>query len=222
LLLSGSQNSEIYEYPAWSPDAKYLYFGHTVPSEDSSDASGGRRLERMHFPGGQPEILASGGTAPHVSPDGMRLTYLTYDVRTWNYDLYVSNPDGSNTRHIELGNGFDILDEPVFSPDGQYIVFAAADLLATPRVPAGLELLPGVRVARADNVPSDLWRVPVAGGQPERMTSLGYSGMRAAFSPDGKRIAFSCGSGIFVMNAEGGRVSLISQEVAYGTLEWIP
>jgi Tol biopolymer transport system component len=221
-LLEGSQNGEIYEYPAWSPDGRYLYFGHTVPSNDTSDPSGGRRLERMRFPDGQPEILANGGTAPHVSPDGTRLTYLTYDVRTWLYALYVANPDGSNAKHIALGDDFTILDEPIFSPDGQYIIFASADLFATPRGPVGLEVLPGMQVARADNVPSDLWRVPVSGGQPERLTDLGYSGIRATFSPDGKRIAFSCGSGIFVMSADSGRVSLISQEVAYGTLEWIP
>ena len=67
-----------------------------------------------------------------------------------------------------------------FAPDGQSVVFTAADKSDT--------------AARA-MVLSSLWQVPVSGGEPARLATDGWDVGAAKFSPDGKTICFSASDG---------------------------
>jgi Tol biopolymer transport system component len=222
-LLRGSGSEELYDNPAWSPDGKYLYFGHTIVSTASDNLSSDRRLERMMYPNGIPEIVVRDAAAPHLSSDGTRLTYLFANKDTGATDLYLANADGTNPVQLKLSDNdtYAILDKPIFSADGKYVVFTWSDPNQS-GVYSDFDQLLGLRVARANNFASDLWRIPVAGGVPERLTYLRYSGIRAAFSPDGELIAVLCDAGILVMNSDGSQISRISREGGYGNLEWIP
>jgi Tol biopolymer transport system component len=221
-LLQRRTNDEVYETPAWTPDGKYIFFGHIIPSSDPNDPTGGRRLERVAYPEGEPETIATGAAAPQLSPDGDKLTYLTYDLTQGTYGIYIADADGSNPIQITLDATFTILDKPIFSPDGINIVFTSDD----PNQPAAsswVEPLIGIHVAKANgNIASDLWRIPINGGSPVRLTFRRYASVRATFSPDGKHVAFTCSNGIFVMNADGGGISRISDQPSYGSIEWIP
>jgi dipeptidyl aminopeptidase/acylaminoacyl peptidase len=68
------------------------------------------------------------------------------------------------------------LADPHVSPDGKWVVYAVTDV----------DLASGARN-------SDLWLVPVAGGEPRRLTHHPKSDSRGRFSPDGARIAFVSG-----------------------------
>ncbi|MGH9430119.1 MAG: protein kinase domain-containing protein [Terriglobia bacterium] len=80
----------------------------------------------------------------------------------WRFDA-----DGSNPKQL---THFDDDFYPSCSPDGKWVVFTS--LRAPPR--------PGI---------STLWRVPIDGGKPERLTD--YPSELPDVSPDGKWIAFS-------------------------------
>ncbi|MFM7846741.1 MAG: hypothetical protein ACKPEY_21250 [Planctomycetota bacterium] len=54
-----------------------------------------------------------------VSPDGRRISYHE------NYQIYVSDADGANKRHIETGNPFNFV--PRWSPDGQFLLFVSGE-----------------------------------------------------------------------------------------------
>jgi Tol biopolymer transport system component len=54
-----------------------------------------------------------------ASPDGKRITYHE------NYQIYVSNLDGSDKRRIETGNPFNFV--PQWSPDGQWLLFVSGE-----------------------------------------------------------------------------------------------
>ncbi|HEX3150836.1 MAG TPA: prolyl oligopeptidase family serine peptidase [Gemmataceae bacterium] len=54
-----------------------------------------------------------------ASPDGKHLCYHE------NYQLYVSEADGSNKKHIETGHPFDFA--PKWSPDGKWLLFLSGE-----------------------------------------------------------------------------------------------
>jgi dipeptidyl aminopeptidase/acylaminoacyl peptidase len=65
------------------------------------------------------------------------------------------------------------LADPQVSPDGRTVLYSATEI----------DLAAGTRN-------TDLWTVPLAGGEPRRLTQHPKSDSRGRFSPDGRRIAF--------------------------------
>ncbi|OWK43348.1 TolB family protein [Fimbriiglobus ruber] len=54
-----------------------------------------------------------------VSPDGKSISYHE------NYQIYVSDVDGSNKKHIKTGNSFNFV--PRWSPDGKWLLFVSGE-----------------------------------------------------------------------------------------------
>ena len=81
-------------------------------------------------------------------------------------------------------------------------------------------------VRRADRLcqrrTSDWWRIPVAGGPPQRLTHIFDTGLYGAFSPDGAHIAFIALTGLYVMNPDGSALTQMLNVANVGTVDWIP
>jgi len=116
------------------------------------------------------------------SPDGRRVVFTS--VRSGGPEIWVSDPDGSNTQQLTF---LDAIDSncPSWSPDGKVIAFSSA----------GKEEF-------------DIYTVPAAGGKPRRLTTDPAIDLAPYFSRDGKWIYFSSmRSGdyrVWKMPAEGG------------------
>lgn len=80
--------------------------------------------------------------------------------------------------------------DPQISPDGQWVTFTAQHIDVT-----------------ANTRPKQIYLVPIAGGQPRRLTLAGDNNERARWSPDSRQIAFlsdRSGSGqVWIMSADG-------------------
>jgi hypothetical protein len=136
----------------------------------------------------------------------------------------VANADGSNRKLVALsGSGIpDILDAPIFSSNGQLILFSAPPPVQSYQ-PNWFEKLIGIQVVKAHDVPSDWWSVPVAGGTPTQLTNIQTINLFASILPDKKRVVSVSGEGLFVMDLDGSNlVQLISDTRIYGTVNWIP
>jgi dipeptidyl aminopeptidase/acylaminoacyl peptidase len=101
------------------------------------------------------------------------------------------------------------LSDPQVSPDGKWVLYSQTD------VDLG---------ANARN--TDLWIVPVAGGEPRRLTSHAKSDTRGRFSPDGRRVAFVStrdgGGQVYVMDVGGGEPRQVtSMATEAGGVSWI-
>jgi dipeptidyl aminopeptidase/acylaminoacyl peptidase len=161
----------------WSPDGKWIAFVSAVWPEYSakpfaeSDALNRKRKEEAE-----------------KSPVKARVfTKLFY--RHWNewvedkrQHLFVMPAAGGEPRDVTPGDRdanptsdtFSAGDDFTFSPDGRYLVYTA----------------PPIR-HEAWSTNYDLWRVPVAGGQPECLTAANKAADGAPrFSPDGKYLAY--------------------------------
>ena len=108
-------------------------------------------------------LTAAGGhdARPAWSPDRQRVAFVRDDSRT--LALMVRSLADGTERELDRGM---ILD-PVFTPDGRALVYASA---------------------RAGDL--DLWRIPLAGGPPERLTTEAGAQLRPQLLPDGQRVVY--------------------------------
>jgi hypothetical protein len=127
------------------------------------DAAGGGTRLWVRFPGETPRALTQGPVdgQPTWSPDGSRLVYVHGDPREGPTLRWIDPGTGEEGR---LGRG----ESPVFSPDGEWIVFSA-------RTAVGFRL----QRMRSD------------GSGRRGLGASGYQEYEPAVSPDGRFVVFA-------------------------------
>ncbi len=109
---------------------------------------------------------------PQPSPDGARVAFVAtrYDLEAnrGNHDLYLVSSSGGEPRRLTTGDGPDL--HPRWLPDGRALLFLSS---------------------RGDDEASQVYRLPLDGGDPERLTDYpsGVSGFWIA--PDGRSLALT-------------------------------
>jgi Tol biopolymer transport system component len=219
LLNMDSAVGETFFDPVWSPDGRFIYYAHVFPSDSSNGFS--LRLERLDNESGEIEIVADDAIWPRLSADGRKLAYVFTHPDTLDNELMVADADGRNAISLLPATMFEAVDVPFFSPDGTMVYFSAAELVTAARLPWWDRLL-GVKTAAAHNLPSDWWRVPVSGGEPEMIANIDEVGLHGAFSPDGQLIAYISSTGLHLMNPDGTNRQQLFTESALNGLSWIP
>ena len=224
-LLSQPTPDDHYTQAEWSPDGKYIYAVHY----NSKRPNGGQLdpiydVLRIRYSDGQTEQVVDQAFWPRISSDSARLVYVFVDPTSGRNELFVANADGSNAQPVSLSGPRtpEVIDAPIFSPDGQSILFSAPEPSQSYQ-PNFFEQVMGIRVAKAHNVPSDWWSVPVTGGTPTQLTRLQTINLFASLSPEQRHIASLSGEGIFVMDLDGSNLTqLVSDSGVHGTVSWIP
>ena len=183
--------------PQLSPDGSRVVFVLTRADRERDGycssvwevGSGGGALRQLTF--------GPADAAPRWSPDGRELALLRREGEG-PAQLWVLPVDGGEARRVSaLAGG---AGEPVWSPDGSLIAFAAVTELDA--APAGGGVKAPVVIDRlgykADGVGlvggrrSHLFVVPAAGGQvPRQLTAGDFSVSRPVWSPDGTQLAYS-------------------------------
>jgi Tol biopolymer transport system component len=214
-----------YIHVEWSPDGRYIYYVHY----NNKDRAQGEpypsyELFRMEYPDGQPEKIADKAFWPRISSDSTKLVYVSLDPVSGTNELFMANTDGSDPKKITLSGPSipGIIDAPVFSPDGNSILFSAPP---PPQAyqPSWLDTLMSVQIAKAHAIPSDWWSVPVTGGEITRLTQIQTINLFASISPDKSRIASVSGEGLFVMGWDGSNITqLLFNPGISGTVSWLP
>lgn len=218
LLTQRTYPDEIFFNPVWSPDGRFLYYTHITPPARENDYI--TNLERLELATGQISIIAAEAIWPRLSADGSQLAYITTDLLTLANTLYLANADGTAVSILVPPDNFLAVDSPLFSPDGAYIYFSGVPLEAASL--SWLDKLLGVQTAAAHSLPSDWWRVPVGGGLPELVAPLQAVGLYGAFAPDGRTIAFTTQTGLYVMNPDGSDSLQLLETAPTSGLSWIP
>lgn len=176
---------------AVSPDGESVVFvKRTV--EDGKYA---RRLWRTTFKGGAPEQLTTGNAGrPRFSPDGKHLAFIS--DRSGKPQAWVMPTTGGEPKQIsDLPSGAGCVD---WSPDGTKLLLVGGS--GEKRFIVGKADDPTARRIRAYTWRFDgagirdeygsAWIVDAIGGTAKRITAPTYGVDAAAWSPDGKQVAF--------------------------------
>jgi Tol biopolymer transport system component len=202
-----------------SRDGDYAIFG--------ADARGGH-IRRLVSEKGDPST-PSGlffQVEPTWSPDGSQIAFAS--KRDGVSHIYVMHSDGSGTRRLTNASKED--SRPSWSPDGTTIVFAREGALFAVPVGGGKARRVGRGPGSAANptwspdgrliaydyrTPGfsirELWLMNADGSGHHRLTKLREVSEFAAWSPDGKRIAFQSNAGgthfeIYTIGSDGARL----------------
>lgn len=205
----------------WSPDGQYIYYVHYTNTDQTYPLY---EIFRIRYPVGKPEKIADQAFWPRISSDSTKLVYVSIDSVSGVNELFLANADGSNSQKITLsGTGIPgVVDAPIFSPDGESILFSAPP---PPQAyqPNWFDKLMGIQIAKAHAVPSDWWSVPITGGAITRLTQIQTINLFGSISPDKQHIASVSGEGLFVMDLDGSNLTrLLLDPGVSGTVCWIP
>lgn len=223
-LFTPPTSDDRYTQAEWSADGKYIYYVYYNDQEFGGQFGDNYKIFRMTYPAGEPEIIADHAFWPRLSSDSTKVVYIAIDPSSGTNELIVANAAGSDPQRIPFSGSWtpEIIDAPIFSPDGQSILFSAPDPTASYQR-NWFEKLTGVEVAKAHNVPSDWWSVPISGGAPTQLTNIQTINLFASLSPDQRHIASVSGGGLFVMDLDGSNLTqLVSDPGVHGTVSWIP
>lgn len=211
-----TQITEIYFNPTWSPDSRYLYYAHNIPNPDNS-FDFVTFVERRDIVTGLAEQLVPNAFWPRLSADGSQLAYVAIDPDSKQRSLWVAAADGTNGRLLTTPDQFEDVDAPLFAPDGEWLYFSAVETGVAER--RWWEIALGIQVALAHDVPSDWWRVPVAGGEPERVTMIAGVGMFGVIN--GRSFAFASSNGLHLMTLDDPTPTLLLEVPSTNSLSWI-
>jgi Tol biopolymer transport system component len=178
----------------------------------------------MTYPEGVHEKILEHAFWPRLSSDASKLVYIALDPESGRNELFLANADGSQPQRVPLSGSQtpEIIDAPIFSPDGQSIFFSAP-APGQASQPNLVERWMAIQVVSAHNVPSDWWSVPLTGGEPVQLTNIQTINLFASISPDQRHMASLSGEGLFVMDLDGSNLTqLVSDPGVHGTVSWLP
>jgi len=231
-MVAGPDDPRIaFDFPAWSPDGKELYFTQSYPIPPSSEHT---EIDRVSVNGGTVTKVLDEGRLAAISPDGKKMAFRRLDLTTYSSSLWVANIDGTDAKQLVSQNDFFDIFAARFFPDSASLVFAASGepkrklpgLLADAKpiddssCAISLLFLCVVERASAHGLPSDLYTVDLAATKFERLTHAGADSPYPAFSPDQKYIGFLSEIGIFAVDRQKNNLLQVTSSGGYGGFDW--
>ena len=176
------------ETPRLAPTGEHLAF-----VKETSDWDANERIEHIWIAdrtGGTPIQLTNGDDgeqSPRWSPDGERLAFLADRSDSLDTQVYLIRPDGGEAQR--LTDHPTAVSDIQWSPSGRWIYFRAEiepSDAETAQEAAGND----VYAFNEDYHHRHLWRVDVASGEAEQITSGSWSVMGYHLGRDGDRLVY--------------------------------
>ena len=157
---------------AWSPDGKTLFYGRWGTAKNSlivaRDVATGQERELHSVT--TPSVYQSG---VNISPDGQRLAFVVRDREGRSRILTVVPAAGGEASDVLRSTQLAWPVSIAWAPDSQGVLFVKQ---------------PDTRGSK-----TELWLVPVKGGEPRKLDLIAPNMRDVRVHPDGRRIAYTSG-----------------------------
>ena len=154
-------------FPTWSADDAAVWFVATGEGTKAPSV-----LSRLDLATQTSVGVVPFATEPAVSEDGAHLAWVALDPVTTERTLVVGDASGGAARVVVSPATAGDLGRPFFSTDSQWLYFTVLAEVAPPTT-ALLDLfVPSAHAHANHDREGDWWRVPVEGGDPERVSFL--------------------------------------------------
>jgi serine/threonine protein kinase/WD40 repeat protein len=182
--------------PVWTPDGKQLLF--------ISDRGGARDIYAVPLassgqPKAPPARLTTGLDAHtiSISQDGKKLVYSVFNFSSNIWSIHIPEKEALSVSQAEqITKGDQIIETVQVSHDGQWLVFDS-DMSGN----------------------QDIYKMPVAGGEPIQLTTHPSGDFAPSWSPDGEEIAFHSfregNRDIYVMSKDGESIEPITDDLTH-------
>jgi Tol biopolymer transport system component len=226
-------------YPRYTPDGVSITF--SVITDGSTPRENLFQVVRGPAAGGNWTVMLDNGYEPNFTLDNKKVTFLRVDPRTFYTSFWIANTNGTGAQQLIAEDIFMEVAGPHFSPDGQWIAFAAsgppskklpaAELPMALNHPASggadrddcaLRLLFVCLATRAhaNGLPWELWLVSPDGKHFKQLTDLSLDSPWPAFSRDGRYVGFMTFDGTYAVDRQTNKVSKLSGEGGHGVIDW--
>jgi serine/threonine protein kinase len=203
--VSVTDSASLHQSPAWSPDGRTLFY---VSNEQGTrdvyalsmtdGASGTRTPQRL--------TTGLGAHSVTVSADGARMVYAVYSTSANVWTIPIPHDTvASNAAAVQVTSGNQTVEGVRVSGDRKWLVYDS-DLSGN----------------------SDIYRMALAGGEPEHLTSSPIDEFRGAIAPNGNEMAyhtFETGSrNLFLLPLDGGPARQLTRSARDGLsmANWSP
>ena len=120
--VSGGDSVRLTQDPADEHEPSFSPDGSRIAFRSERDGGGVYVIPSL---GGEIRLIAKEGRRPRFSPDGRSIAYWVMDLFTRFGKIYVIPATGGTPRRV--GTEFDSIRDPVWSPDGKFVLVNAAD-----------------------------------------------------------------------------------------------
>jgi Tol biopolymer transport system component len=202
--VSVTDSGSLYQSPAWSRDGATLYY---VSNRQGPRDVYALDVDARTAVGRQPVRVTTGLGAQSMSfaADGAHIVWAAYTstANVWAMPIPRGHP-GSAASAVQLTSGNQTVEGIRVSPDGRWLVYDS-DVSGT----------------------SNVYRMPVSGGDPERLTRGPFDAFRGVLSPDGKDLvyhSYRTGSrNLFLLPLDGGPVQQLTRSSSQHSMaNWSP
>ena len=202
--VSVTDSGSLHQSPAWSRDGATLYYvSNRQGPRDVYALDVGTRATS----GQEPMRVTTGMGAQSVSfsADGAHIVWAAYSstANVWAMRIPRDHP-GSTAAAVQLTSGNQTVEGIRVSPDGRWLLYDS-DVSGT----------------------SNVYRMPLSGGEPERLTHGPFDAFRGVLSPNGKELvyhSYQTGSrNLFLLPLDGGPVQQLTRSSSQHSMaNWSP